>query len=178
LWPPDSLHKRPSPGKGRRNRVAGCAEAYSLFGKWQEFLRRSRGNEPALTPGARNFRLAQVQYLGPQAAAGCDAYKHSFQDQMKKGQRGSLARSKKLQNHFCISSFFIASLPSPFIFTETTWISFLAASSWALTLTSCPSWPFSASGLLTVQLLLSLSLTNDFPSSLTLPDSAQGRPPN
>src|SRR5580692_1366044 len=36
-------------------------------------------------------------------------------------------------------------------------------------MTWCPSWPFTASGLVIVQLLLSLSLTNIFPSLLILP---------
>jgi len=57
----------------------------------------------------------------------------------------------------------------PFL-TEVTRISFFASSTWAFSVTSWPSWPFRASGLLTVQVLLSLSLTNVLPSVLILPD--------
>ena len=59
---------------------------------------------------------------------------------------------------------------SPAIFTESTFTSFFELSTSPFSVTSCPSCPLRESGLLTVQLLPSLSVM-DLPSSLTLPDT-------
>jgi len=49
------------------------------------------------------------------------------------------------------------------ILTDTTCTSFLSAWTFALKTTRCPSCPFTASGLVMVQFLWSLSLTNVLP---------------
>jgi hypothetical protein len=63
---------------------------------------------------------------------------------------------------------------SPAILSETTLTALLVVSTLAFSTTWWPSCPLTASGLLIVQVLPSLSLTNDFPSSLILPITCAG----
>src|ERR1017187_3114549 len=55
------------------------------------------------------------------------------------------------------------------ILSDTTRTSFLSASKFAVKMTWCPSCPFTASGLMMVQLLPSIVLTNVLPVSLIVP---------